>query len=84
MLRTLGAVSAGKRKAILTLATATFTLTGGQVKSLTLHLSAKAKALLARSHVLKARATIIARDSQGSVHTTQTTVTLRPQASKHH
>jgi PKD repeat protein len=83
-LRTLSAVSAGKHKAILTLASASFTLSGGQAKSLTLHLSTKARALLARSHVLRARATILAHDSQGVMHTTQTIVTLRPQKAKHH
>jgi hypothetical protein len=84
-LRTLTAVSAGKhKKAILTLAAVSFTLAGGQARSLTLHLSAKARALLSRSHVLRARATILARDSQGVMHTTQTIVTLRPQKAKHH
>jgi PKD repeat protein len=83
-LRTLGAVSARaaghkkKRKAaILTLATGSFTVSGGKVQTVTLHLSAKARALLAGGHVLRAQATIVAHDPSGASHTTQTTVTLR-------
>jgi len=77
-LRTLGPVSTGgKHKAILTLTSGSFTLAGGQTKTLTLHLSAKARQLLARSHVLKARASITARDHAGVSHTTTTVVTLR-------
>ncbi|MGC2374231.1 MAG: PKD domain-containing protein [Solirubrobacteraceae bacterium] len=89
-LRTLSAVSASTgrasrkkhRAAILTLATGTFTVAGGQVKSITLHLSARARALLARSHVLRVRATIVAHDSAGASHTAQTTVTLRASKAK--
>lgn len=82
-LRTLSAVSAGaKKKAILTLASGSFSAAGGSVKSVALHLSAKARALLARLHVLKAKATIVARDAQGTTHTTPIVVTLRA-AKKH-
>ena len=81
-LRTASAVSASsKHKSILTLASASFTITGGQVKSVSLHLSAKARALLKRVHTLKARATITARDSSGTSHTTTALITLK--ASKH-
>ena len=53
-LRTLSAVSAqAGKKAVLTLASGAFTVGGGSSKSLTLHLSAKARKLLARSHVLR-------------------------------
>jgi hypothetical protein len=83
-LRTLTAVtSSNHKKAVLTLASGSFTATGGTVKAVTLHLSAKARKLLARSHVLRARATIVARDSQGAMHTTTIVVTLRS-AKKHH
>jgi PKD repeat protein len=81
-LRTLTAVNTGgKHKAILTLASGSFTLAGGQVKVLRLHLSTKARQLLKRSHVLRARATIVAHDSMGVSHTTSTVVTMR--AGKH-
>ena len=86
-LRTLTAVSAGahKRKAVLTLASASFTVAGGQAKVVALHLSAAARALLAHSHVLRAKTTLVAHDSAGTTHTTQVVVTLRPvKASKHH
>ncbi len=83
-LRTLNAVAAtmahggrGKRKAILTLASGSFTVAGGQAQTVTLRLSRKARALLAKAHVLHARATLVAHDPTGATHTTQTTVTLR-------
>ena len=88
-LRTLHAVSAGvsghesKQKAtILTLATGSFTVAGGQSKALTLHLLAKARPLLAHSRTLSARATIVAHNPAGATHTGQTVVTLRASKSK--
>ncbi len=84
--KTLGAVlaSGAKKKAILTLASGHVTLIGGQPKALTLHLSSKARSLLARMHVLRARVSIVANDPQGAAHTTVTTVTLRVAKAKHH
>ncbi len=77
-LRTLTAVAAGKhKKAILTLASGSFALAGGQMKALTLHLSSKGRALLAHAHTLRASATIVARDSAGQMHTTQSVLSLR-------
>jgi len=83
-LRTLNAVSAAKRKAILVLASGAVTLAGGQTKAVTLHLSAKARALLARLHLLKASATFVAHDQQNQPQTTKATVTLRLLKAKHH
>jgi hypothetical protein len=89
-LRTLGAVAARaaahkkSKAAVLTLAVGSFTVAGGQVKAITLHLSAKARALLAHSHVLRARATVVAHDPTGATDTTQATVTLRPAKSHGH
>ncbi len=68
---------AKKKKSIVTLASGSFSLAGGQVRTLALHLSSKGKALLARSHSLKAKVTLIARDSQSASHTMTFTVTLR-------
>jgi hypothetical protein len=88
-LRTLNAVvaslaSAAKSKgSILTLATGSFTVAGGKVTTVKLHLSAKARALLARLHVLRARATIVAHDPAGASHTTQIVVTLRVAKARH-
>ena len=78
-LRTLTAISAakGKRKAILTLASSSFSVLAGQARALTLRLSAKARAILARLHVLRARATIATHDSKGAANTVPTLVTLR-------
>jgi PKD repeat protein len=78
-LRTLTAVSAGasKHKSILTLASGAFSAAGGHVVAVTLHLSAKARALLSKSHQLRVRATIVARDQAGASHTTVAIVTLR-------
>lgn len=87
-LKTLTAVSAskGKKKAIMTLATGSFSVAGGATKSLTLRLSAAARKLLAHLHALRARATIAAHDSTGASHTTVATVTLKPAKKKstHH
>ncbi len=89
-LRTIGAVSArvsghAAKKAVLTLATASFTVSGGKVKVLMLHLSAKARKLLAKSHTLRAKATILAHDSSGVSHTSLSTVTLKlAKKSTHH
>jgi hypothetical protein len=81
-LRTLSAVSAGahRRKAILTLASGSFSVAGGHRANVTLHLSPKARVLLARSHTLRVRATIVGRDSAGNAHTTLSVVTLRAAA----
>jgi hypothetical protein len=62
---------------ILTLAVGSFTISGGRIHSVRLRLSAKARALLARAHVLRARATIVAHDPSGATHTAQTNVTIR-------
>jgi Trypsin len=88
-LRTLNAVSASSARAakskgsILTLASGSFTVAGGKVATVKLHLSAKARALLARSRVLRARASIVAHDPAGASHTAQTLVTLRAAKPKH-
>ena len=84
-LRTLTAVAAAKhKKAILTLASGSFALTGGQMKALTLHLSAKGRALLAHVHTLRVSATIVARDSAGAMHTTQSVLVLHAAKTKKH
>jgi hypothetical protein len=88
-LRTLGAVvaraaAAKKPKAsVLTLASGTFSLAGGQTKAITLHLSAAGRKLLAHSHTLRVRATIVARNASGVASTVPITVTLRA-AKAHH
>ena len=87
-LRTLTAVTAGARSSarakatVLTLASGSFSVRGGKVKTVTLHLSAKARTLFARSHVLHLRARLVAHDPAGATHTTQTTVTLRAPKAK--
>ena len=68
---------------ILTLATVSFTLSAGQVKMLTLHLSANGRALLAKAHVLRTAVTIGAHDPTGGTHTTAVTVTLKPAKATH-
>jgi hypothetical protein len=87
-LRTLKAVVASvghlakSKAAVLTLATASFSVTGGQTKTLTLHLSSTGRALLARTHSVSARITIVARDPEGASHTGTSSVTLRPAKGK--
>jgi hypothetical protein len=86
MVRTVTAVSAGSKakKAILTLATASSTIAGGQSKSVTLHLSGKGRTLLSHSHTLRVRVTISSHDPSGGSHTTTTVVTLHLAKAHHH
>ena len=83
--RTLDVVRASARKkpAILALATGSFTVRGGSVMTVTLHLTSEARTLLLRLHLLKARATILARDSAGATHSSQATAELRLVKAKH-
>ncbi len=94
-LRTLGAVSvaAGRKSkkkksktAVLQLASGAFTVAGGQIATVTLHLSAKARALLTSTRMLLAQATITAHDPAGATYVSQTPVVLRTPVSKakHH
>jgi hypothetical protein len=53
------------------------------VKTVTLHLSSAARRLLARERVLRARATIVAHDPAGAIHTAQVIITLRAYRAKH-
>jgi hypothetical protein len=88
---TLSAPSAGtathhpkkKKAVVLTLAAGSFTVLGGQVVTVELHLSAKARALLAKSHLLHAQAKLLAHDLAGAIHTTLSTVTIRLAKAKH-
>jgi hypothetical protein len=87
-LRTLSPVSVGAgghqaSKRVVTLASGSFTVAGGRVVAIKLRLSMNARGLLARSHVLHARVTIIARDSAGAALATQSTVTLRAPTATH-
>lgn len=89
-LRTLKAVianaaSEAKRKpkaTVLTLATGSFTVTGGQTKTVTLRLTATGRKLLTHSHTLSARVTINAHDPTGATKTSQAVVMLRAQKAK--
>ncbi len=78
-IKTASAVKAAKskKKAILTLASGSFSVAGGQAKTITLHLSAPARTLLAHSHTLAGLATLIAHDSTGASRTVSSHVTLR-------
>jgi hypothetical protein len=84
-LRTLDAVVASvkAKPAILTLATGSFTVAGGQVKTIVLHLSSKARVLLARSHTLHVRVTVAAHNATGVMHTGYAVGTLRAAKAKH-
>jgi hypothetical protein len=82
-LRTLTAVSAAragerKKKAILTLGSAAFSVVAGKTGTVTLHLSVKARSLLARARVLRALASIAVHGSSGTAHPATATVTVRP------
>jgi len=70
--------TASKKKSILTLATGSFSVGGGQAKTITLHLSSTGRQLLAKAHELRARATVAAHNPEGEKHTTEKVITLRP------
>ena len=83
-LRTLTALNtstsshARRRKAVIvTLAVGSFKVSGGHTTIVKLHLSKRARTLLGHKHLLRARATIFARDPAGATHTARTIVTLR-------
>jgi trypsin len=82
-LRTLHAVvassaGAGEAKAaILMLASGAFSIPGGEVKTVTLHLSEKARLVVGRSHVLRVRVTLVVHNPEGATHTSQAIATLR-------
>ncbi len=88
-LRTLNAVissiagTARAKPSILTLATSAFTVAGGKEATVLLHLSAKARALLARTHTLRVRVTIVAHNPAGATHTGQAIVTLHAPKASH-
>jgi hypothetical protein len=85
-LRALGAVGAGHERdahmkpSVLTLAAGSFSVPGGKVRTVTLHLSQQARALLAHARTLRARVTLLAHDLGGASHTTQTLVRLHAPA----
>ena len=90
-LKTLSAVAARSahaaakpKKAILTLATASFSISAGKVQVITLRLSTKARKLLAKMHTVRARVTIAAHDPKGAKHTTTAVVTLKAVKAKKH
>jgi hypothetical protein len=79
-LRTLTAVTAKHSqpaKAILTLASSSFTVAGGHATTVKLHLSSRARRLLQREHRLRASATLTVHDTAGSKDTTHAVVTIR-------
>jgi hypothetical protein len=79
------AAAKGKKPAILALASGSFSLSGGELKSVTLHLSSTARKVLARTHVLSALATIVARDAAAETATTKAAFALHPaKAAKKH
>jgi iron transport multicopper oxidase len=69
--------SAAPKTVLLTLASGSFTVPGGQVRSVTLHLSAKARSLLVRHHLLSARAIVAAHDPRGATHTAYAKIEIR-------
>ncbi len=80
----LASVAAKKHKPTpVTIATGSFTVAGGQVKAVTLRLSAQARRLLAREHILRATATVSAHDPAGVKRTTTAALTLRLAKPKH-
>ncbi len=66
------------RTTVLTLAAGQFSVAGGRVGTVKLHLSRMARALLARRHLIRARVTLVAHDPKGLTYTTvRPDVTIR-------
>lgn len=76
--------SKSHKPAILTLASGPFTINGGKATTLKLRLTSAARALLARKHLLRERATILAHATTASSHTTQAIVTILAYKPKPH
>ena len=73
-----GAHSKSPKKPIsLIIAEGSFTVAGGAVSTIKLHLSRRARALLARAHALRAEATLASHDPAGATYTAQGSVTIR-------
>ncbi len=66
-----------RKKTILTLAKGSFSIAGGKLLAVRLHLSTQAKKLLAKMHTVRARVTVLARNPQGATHTSTAIVTLK-------
>jgi phosphodiesterase/alkaline phosphatase D-like protein len=71
---------AAAHKSIMTLSAAGFSVAAGQSKTITLHLTAKARKLLAKLHVVRAKVTITARNPSGASHTSVGSLVLRAKA----
>ena len=69
--------AAAAKKSIMTLASGSFTVVAGKSKVITLHLSAKARKLLAKLHTVRAKATITARNPSGVTHTAVVGLSLK-------
>ncbi len=73
-----GAHSKSPKKLVrLTIAEGSFMVAGGRVGAVKLRLSGRARALLARAHVLRVQATIASHDPAGATYTAQESVTIR-------
>ena len=74
------------KKGVLLLGSASFTLSGGQSKTIVVHLSSKGAALLRKSKRLRVTVTISAHDAVGNPTTVKKSLTLRAPAKKssHH
>jgi hypothetical protein len=76
--------SAKSKASILTLGSTSFSVSSGQSKTVTVHLSAKARKLLAKLKKILAKVTVVARNSEGVSSTTTATVRLKAAKAKAH
>jgi HYDIN/CFA65/VesB family protein/putative pyrroloquinoline-quinone-binding quinoprotein len=72
-----GAHSKAPKSTSLTFAKGTFTVAGGRAVTIKLRLSSKARALLARDHLLRAQVTVASHDPAGAAYIEQAIVTIR-------
>jgi PKD repeat protein len=75
--------SGGARQRPETLGSASFTIAAGKTETVTVRLSAKARAQLAKGRGLKALASLLLRQAGGAARPTSTAVTIRPALASH-
>jgi hypothetical protein len=80
--RTLTPKTKKHKSKIVVVATGTFTIVGGHVLAVALHLSKEGRSLLSQSHSLRAGVIIVAHNAKGATNTGKTTLVLKPAPSK--
>ena len=76
-LKTATAVAANRKKKVLTLGSASFSIPTGQARKVTIKLSKRALGMISKYHTLKALEIVVAHDSRSTPKTSNAKVTLK-------